>query len=61
MQFKIACFEVKKFGEEDWKEVPEKTALEKLVDHFNPVSPVITKMLQGDEVVAEKEIYRIKS
>jgi hypothetical protein len=61
MQIKLTCFEVKKFGEDNWQEVPEKMALEKLVDHFNPVTPVIHKMLQGNEVVAETEIYRIRS
>lgn len=61
MQIKLTCFEVKKFGEENWQEVSEKTALEKLVDHFNPITPVITRMLQGNEVVAETEIYRIRT
>ncbi len=60
MQFKIPCFEVKKIGEKDWKQVPEKMVLEKLVDCFNPVTPVITEMLQGNEVIAETEIYRIR-
>jgi hypothetical protein len=61
MHFKITCFEVKKFGENNWQEVPEKMVLEKLVDYFNPVTPVITKLLQGNEVVAETEVYRIRS
>jgi hypothetical protein len=61
MQFKISCFEVKRVGEEDWKQVPEKMVLERLADCFNPVTPIITQMLQGNEVVAEAEIYRIRS
>ena len=60
MQIKLTCFEVKKFGEENWQEVTEKTALEKLVDHFNLVTPIISKMLKGNEVVTETEIYRIR-
>ncbi len=61
MQIKLTCFEVKKFGEENWQEVSEKRALEKLIDSFDPVSPIIKKMLQGSEVVAEAEVYRIRS
>ena len=61
MQFKISCFEVKKNGDSQWQEVSEKRVLEKLVDNFDPVTPIITKMLQGSEITAETEIYRIRS
>ena len=61
MQFKISCFEVKKVGEELWREVPEKMVLEKLVDCFDPVTPIIAKMLEGNEIVTQTEIYRIRS
>ena len=61
MQFKIACFEVKKFGENVWQEVPEKLVLEKLLDNFDPITPVIMKMLQGNEIVTQQEICRIRS
>jgi hypothetical protein len=60
MQFKISCFEVKKFGDEKWQEVPEKIVLEKLVACFDTVTPVITKMLEGKEIVTQREIYRIR-
>ncbi len=61
MQFKIACFEVKKFGEDNWQEVPEKMVLEKLVDCFDPVTPIITKMLEGNEIATETVTYRMRS
>ena len=60
MQLKIACFEVKRLGEDSWQEIPEKMFLEKLVDCFDPVTPALSKMLQGNEIVAETEIYRIR-
>ena len=61
MQFKISSFEVKRIGGEDWQEVSEKSALEKLATSYDPVTPVITKMLAGIEVITETEIYRMKS
>ena len=61
MEFKISCFEVKKIGDSHWQEVSEKLVLEKLVDNFDPVTPIITKMLQGNEITAETEMYRIRS
>jgi hypothetical protein len=60
MQFAITCYEVKKSGENHWQEVSEKMVLDKLADNFNQITPVLTKMLQGNEVVAEKEIFRVK-
>jgi hypothetical protein len=61
MQFTITCFEVKKFGETSWQEVPEKLVLDKLADNYYPITPILTKMLQGKEFVAETEIYRIRT
>ena len=60
MEFKISCYEVKKFGENRWREIPEKIMLEKLVENFDPITPIITKMLLGSEITAETEIYRIR-
>ncbi|CAB1066051.1 hypothetical protein D1BOALGB6SA_10850 [Olavius sp. associated proteobacterium Delta 1] len=61
MQIKLTCFEVRKFGEEKWQEIPERMVLERLADSYYLVTPIITKMLQGNEIVAETEIYRIRS
>lgn len=60
MKFKISTFEVRKHGEDKWQEVPEKIVLEKLVECFDPVTPTITKMLEGNEIVTHQEIYRIR-
>jgi len=61
MQFTISYFEVKKFGDYNWQEVSEKMVLDKLAENFNPITPILTKMLQGNEIIAEAEIYRIRS
>jgi hypothetical protein len=61
MKFRLTCFQVKRLGEDSWQEVPEKMFLEKLVDCFDPVSPILEKILQGNEIVANSEIYRIRT
>ena len=61
MQFKSTYFEVKSLGEDRWREIPEKMFLEKLVDCVNPVTPALTKMLQGGEFATPREIYRIRN
>ena len=60
MQFTITCFEVKNYGDNHWQAVTEKMVLDKLAENFNSITPVITKMLQGNEIVAGNEIYRIR-
>ena len=61
MRFKISCFEVKKSGEDEWQEASEKIVLEKLAECFDLVSPIITKMMEGNEIVVQQEIYRIRN
>ena len=61
MQFTITCYEVKKAGDDNWQEISEKMVLDKLADNFNQVTPILAKMLQGNEIAAETEIYRIRS
>ncbi len=39
MQFKITQYEVKYSGEKKWKEIPEKTCVEFLVDRFDSLKP----------------------
>jgi hypothetical protein len=60
MQFKISCFEVKKLGEDVWQEASERMVLAKLAECFDPITPIITKMMEGNEIVAQREIYRIR-
>ena len=60
MQFKISCYQVRKLGEDKWHETSEKMVLENLADCFDHVTPVISKLLEGNEVIARQVIYRIK-
>ena len=60
MQFKISCYQVRKLGEDKWHETSEKMVMESLAECFEQVSPIILKLLEGNEVIARQEIYRIK-
>jgi hypothetical protein len=33
--------------------------MERLVDSFDPVNPIIIRMLRGEEIIVSQEIYRI--
>jgi hypothetical protein len=56
----MSCFQIKKIGEEEWQDVPEKIVLEKLVNCFDPVTPILTQMLEGSEIVLQQETYRVR-
>jgi hypothetical protein len=56
----LTCYEARRIGEDEWYKISEKTAMEILVDSFDPVNPIISKMLSGEEIIASQKIYRIK-
>ncbi len=33
--------------------------MERLVDNFDPVTPVLSKILRGEEIILLHEIYRV--
>jgi hypothetical protein len=53
-------FEVKYFHEEDWNEVSETAFLQSLLDNFNRITPVISEMFHGKEIVTPTAVFRIK-
>jgi hypothetical protein len=58
MEFTLGRYEFKHFGEHHWRKVSEKAVLEKLADHFDPLTPVLAKMLCGEEIITAEGIYR---
>jgi hypothetical protein len=50
MQFKITQYEVKYLGENQWQKISEKTCMEFLVDIFDPLTPILADMLNGQEI-----------
>jgi hypothetical protein len=58
MKFQIIQYEVKYSGEDQWKEISEKTCMEILVDSFDPLTPIIAAMLNGQEITTPDAIYR---
>ena len=56
----MSDFEFKKVGKERWQKTSEKLVLEKLIEYFDPISPVLMRMFEGDEIVTHREIYRVR-
>ena len=58
--FNLPKFEIKNFSGNDWNRVSETDFLIKLVDSFEPITPVLSDLLQGKEIITNFCIYRIK-
>jgi DNA mismatch repair protein MutH len=61
MKFKTPQFEFKHLDKEDWEEVSELVVLEKIVDRFGRITPVLTEMLQGKEIITPDGVFRMKN
>jgi hypothetical protein len=58
MEFIVGQYEFKHVGENSWQKVSEKIVLESLVDHFERIIPIISRMLRGEEIITSRGIYR---
>ena len=61
MKIELTCYEVKHIGSHGWQEIAEKTVMERLVDIFDPGTPIISRMFRGEEIVVSQQIYRVKN
>ena len=59
MEIELTCYEVRHIDERTWHKISEKTVMERLVDSFDPVTPVLSKILAGEEIIVLQEIYRV--
>jgi hypothetical protein len=56
----MSQFQVKFPNEEDWNEISESKVLEKLVNEFDRITPVIIQMVRGKEIITTEGIFRMK-
>jgi hypothetical protein len=57
----LTRYEARSIGEHEWHKISEKTTMERLVDSFDPVNPIISRMLEGEEIIVSHEICRVLS
>ena len=61
MHFKLSQYEFKDSNRDDWQKVSESFVLEKLVDIFDPLTPLLAEMIQGKEIITPEGIFRMKN
>ena len=59
MDIELTCYEVRHIGEHEWHKISEKIVIERLVDNFDPVTPIISRMLMGEEIIVSQEVFRV--
>jgi hypothetical protein len=55
----LPWYETRRVSECEWHKISEKTLMERLVDCFDPVNPIISRILRGEEIIVSKDVYRI--
>ena len=61
MQLDMPKYEVWNVDGELWEDVSEKNLMETLVDIFDQITPIVTEILHGKEVITPYGIYRLKN
>ncbi len=60
MIFRLPEFEIKNFYENEWNKISEKDFLLMLLENFTTITPVLSKMFQGEKIVTPDCMYRIQ-
>jgi hypothetical protein len=60
MLFAMPTYQVKYHGKKEWEGVSEIMVLGKLQEAFGQVTPVIQKMIAGQQVLTPNAVFRIK-
>ena len=60
MQFTFAQYEAQYGNDECWKDVSEKTTMDRISDCYDQVAPVLQDMFQGAEIHTPDAVFRVK-
>ena len=60
MHFMLSQYEFKDSNSDDWQKVSETIALGKLADVFGRLTPLLSEMLQGEEITTPEGIFRMR-
>jgi len=55
---RFPAYEFRHFGDRGWYKISEKAVMERLAESFDPVSPILSRIIRGEEIIISEEIYR---
>jgi hypothetical protein len=60
MMFEMPQYEVRDFHMAEWRDISEIDIMLKLHDYFEQLTPAIQQMIEGQQVVTQYAVYRLK-
>jgi len=60
MMFEMPQYEVRYFDTAGWQEISEIELMQKLHEYFDRVTPAIQQMIEGQQVLTQYAVYRLK-
>jgi hypothetical protein len=61
MMFEMPQYGVRDFGAKEWKEISEIDLMHRLNEYFDRVTPAIQQMIEGEQVLTQSAVYRLKN
>ena len=60
MIFEMPRYEVRYFNTAGWQDISEIDLMQRLHEFFDRVTPAIQKMIEGEQVLTQYAVYRLK-
>jgi hypothetical protein len=60
MNIKLTQFQVKYDHDGKWHQISERRLLGRLAESFTKITPELSKMFNGEEIITRNEIFRVK-
>ena len=60
MMFEMHQYEVRDLNMSEWRDISEIDIMQKLHESFDRVTPAIQKMIEGEQVMTQYAVYRLK-
>ena len=60
MMFEMPQYEVRNHNTAEWMDISEVDIMGKLHEYFDRVTPAIQQMIEGEEVLTQYAVYRLK-
>lgn len=61
MMFEMPQYEVRVFDTAEWRDISEIDIMHRLHENFDRVTPATQQMIDGEQVLTQYAVYRLKS
>ncbi len=61
LMFEMPQYETRPLNMAEWTDISEIDIMQKLYESFDQVTPAIQQMIEGEQVLTQSAVYRLKS